>query len=63
LDRRSVELPDLSSFVFADRGGDALKPDNDPDFFLKGKPGEFAAAIGLRSEYRFDYPIVHAFKP
>ena len=63
LDWRLFEPPDPSPSVFSDRGRDALKPDNDPDFFFKGKPGEFSAALSFRFEYRSDRSIVHIFKP
>jgi len=49
--------------ISPDRGRNTLKPDNDPDFFFKGKPGEFSAALGFRLEYRPDCPIVHTSKP
>jgi hypothetical protein len=49
--------------VFSDRGRNALKPDNDPDLFFKGKPGEFSAALGFRLKYRSGCPIVHTSRP
>jgi len=45
--------------IVSHRGGNALKPDNDPDFFFKGKQGQLSAALGLCPEYRSGYPVVH----
>jgi hypothetical protein len=45
--------------IFTDPGGNALEPDNDPDFFFEGKPGELSAALGFCLKYRSGCPIVH----